>query len=505
MWLGIPNDQGTNVVPSGTLNPDAPPPSVPLCVDLDGTLVFTDTLLELAVSAVKDSWLCIFLLPRWLIMGKAYLKRRVAEVGSLDVSTLPYNLAFLQWLKSQAESGRSIYLVTAADESIAREIAAHVGCFDDVMASDGVFNAAGHNKLLLLQNRFGNNFDYAGNAAVDLSIWRSCRLAIVVHASRRVLLAARAAGNVGLVFARPARNPAVLARTLRIHQWAKNVLVFVPLLAARQLANLHLLANSAVVFLAFSLCASSVYIFNDLIDLTSDRRHPTKRRRPLASGDISIPEASVVFVACVAASATLLVWASWPTVAVLAVYFLTTVLYSLYLKRLPLIDVLTLSGLYVLRIIGGHSATSIPYSTWLMSLAIFFLSLALCKRVSELWNSRNMQRLHIPGRDYRVTDLELITMLGVSAGYAAVVLFAIYTESAYVIRLYPQPGLLLILLPVLLSWLSRIWLLAYRGGMDEDPIIFAVRDRFSYGVLAIGWLIFWLASHDWIKIPMFRG
>ena len=261
--------------------------SIPLAVDLDGTLVLTDTLHESALRAVREHPLASLQMPLWLMQGKAHLKQKLAGLTAFDPASLPYNQALLQWLKAEHAHGRKLVLCTAADRSIATAVADHLGIFDEVMASDGSTNLSSHRKADALEARFGaGGFDYAGNARPDLEVWQRARHAIVVNAGASVERAARKQSEVERVFA-PVQG-AGLPRTLRMHQWLKNLLLVIAPLAAHIVPDATFVITMLIAFLAFSLCASAVYIANDLFDLDSDRRHPRKHARPFASGRVSV-------------------------------------------------------------------------------------------------------------------------------------------------------------------------------------------------------------------------
>jgi 4-hydroxybenzoate polyprenyltransferase/phosphoserine phosphatase len=478
---------------------------VPLCVDLDGTLIKTDTLLEILVRAIRMSLLTIFRVPFWLFQGRANLKSKLASYAGIDAQLLPYREDVLEWLRCERASGRRIVLVTAADISVARAVAAHLNLFDDVMGSGEHTNLKGEAKLRAMQNRFGAEFDYAGDAAADLKIWPHCRDSIVVHARAPVLRAAQRHSHVVKVFPRLPITFRVIRRQLRIHQWSKNLLVLVPAIAAHRIFEYDIFLQCIALFAAFSLWASFIYILNDILDLENDRQHHSKKSRPLASGDLgilpAILAASGLFIGSI-----LIAWTFVPSaIPALSLYLAVNWAYSSYFKRVPLMDAFCLSGLYVLRLIAGHSVGPIAYSPWLLSFAMFiFLSLAWCKRVSELTNLQVNAVQQPIGRGYRVTDLPLVTTLGICSGFSSGILFALYTASPHIMNLYPEPGFLLMFMPLFLGWLSRVWLIACRGEMDEDPVMFAVKDRFSYFVVAAGIVLLFLARYGWIHLSMVR-
>ena len=473
--------------------------ATPLIVDLDGTLIQTDMLHETALRVSRDSPLDVLRIPLWLLQGKAVLKARLAGRTDFDPAALPYNLPLLDWLKEQRAAGRRLILCTATDRSIADNIAAHLGVFDEVMASDGITNLAGSNKAAALEARFGaHGFDYAGNSSADLAVWRRARRAIVVNGSAR--LTAQAAGlcKVEREFLPQSRGLKTWRKVLRVHQWLKNLLLFVPLLAAHQVDSGAQWGTLLLAFISFSLCASTVYIANDLLDLESDRQHPRKRLRPFASG--AVPAWMGVLLAPVLlAVSVILAWrVGGSFLPWLSVYFLVTCVYSWGLKRVMLVDCVTLAVLYTLRIIAGAAAIGQMLSFWLLAFSVFlFLSLAFVKRYAELHGQELGGKTKVQGRGYYTSDASLIQMMGVTSGYSAAVVLALYLSSDAVVMLYRQPEIVWGAVPVLLFWISWIWMQAHRGNMHDDPVVFAIKDRASllaglvFGIVmvagAMGW------------------
>ena len=491
-------------IPSSILVPAGSEPTVPLCVDLDGTVVRCDTLFENLVRAVRQTVWIVLWIPVWLIRGRAELKRELANRASFDAANLPYRLDVIEWLRTERAAGRRIVLASATEIRNARAIAEHLGLFDEVIATQGENNLRGVEKLGVLRKRFGGEFDYVGNDASDLVIWQNCRHAIVVNAPRRILRNARNSSTVTKTFEETSSRWNVLAKALRVHQWSKNLLVLIPAITAHRVLDSKMALYWIVLFACFSMCASAVYILNDLADLDVDRAHPTKRERPLASGHLAIVDALKLGFGLLIGSFLLARFFVPAALWTLALYFAATCLYSLYWKRAAILDGFVLSGLYVLRIIAGHTVGAIPYSPWLLSFSGFiFLSLAFCKRVSELATLRRGSKTEVLGRGYRTSDLNLLTVMGIASGYSSVILFTLYTESDHVQALYREPGFLLMFVPLLLAWITRLWFLADRGEMNEDPVLFATRDKFSYAVLTIGIILLLFAYSGWVRLPMF--
>jgi 4-hydroxybenzoate polyprenyltransferase len=468
---------------------------VPLAIDLDGTLVRTDTLHESLLALFKHAPWLLLLLPWWVLKGKAFFKAEVARRVALDATRLPYNEELLAFLREEQARGRRLVLATAADRRIADAVAAHLGgLFSEVHASDGTVNLSGARKLARLKESLGR-FDYAGNDAVDLPLWRESRQVVVVHAPAGVLRRARGLGReVHRVFERPRVGPRVWVKALRVHQWAKNALVFVPVLAAHKASDADLLLKAALGFVAFSLCASSVYVLNDLLDLESDRRHPTKCKRPFAACALPVSMGLMLAPALLLAGAAVCLLLTPAFAALLATYYALTLAYSLRLKQVVMLDVLVLAGLYTVRIFGGSLAAGVPTSSWMMMFSMFlFLSLALVKRLSEVRRLRLTHEAAAHGRGYLAQDYEQLASLGAAAGQVSVLVLALYITSKEVTALYSHPERLWLLCPVMLYWVGRVWVLAHRGLVNEDPLVFALRDRVSYGVGLVSALVVWVA------------
>ena len=459
---------------------------IPLCVDLDGTLIRSDVSIEAALALLRRNPLYLFCFIVWLGNGRAHLKREIAARVRVDVARLPYDERVLDWLRGEA-GGRRRVLCTASDQTLADAVAAHVGGFDEVLGSDGVRNLGGRGKRDALCERYGERgFDYAGNAVPDLHVWRHARHAIVANAAPRLLRRVRRERDVERVFACRDGGWRAWLGALRLHQWLKNALVFVPLLAAHLVLIPDAVLRAIVAFVAFSLCASGAYVLNDLFDLDADRRHPRKSLRPFAAGTLAL--ARGLFAApLLMLAAFVLGWALAPRfLLVLLVYAAITLAYSLFLKRVAMLDVVTLAALYTLRIIGGAVAIPVEASFWLLAFSMFlFLSLAMVKRYTEVRRVAASDEEKVAGRGYGVDDLPLIQSLGTSSGYLSVLVLAFYINSTASTALYRHHEVLWVLIPVLLYWISRVWLIARRGDMHDDPVVFALTDRVSLGVLAL--------------------
>ena len=470
-------------------NPDSCP-SHPLCVDLDGTLVRTDTFVEALLQLLRKRPLLLLLLPAWLASGLAHLKREVALRHVLDPAMLPYDPAFLAYLTAERKKGRSLVLVSGSDIAQADAISKHLGLFDQVIASDGVANLDARAAADQLKRRFGaEGFDYAGNDMTDMGIWREAAGVIVVNADRDTTARIKAERDLTAEFVSPATGGLQTYLTeLRLYQWIKNGLVFVPLLLSHNLFEPAALFQATMAFLAFGLTASAVYVINDLIDLKDDRVHPRKRERPFASGALPLRHGLVMAPALLASAALVCLLLPMRFAGVLGVYFAATLSYSFFFKRAILFDVLMLAGLYTLRIIAGSAALDIPRSFWLLAFSIFmFFSLALMKRYVEV--SAMGPDGDTFGRGYRAVDLETISQFGISSGLMAVLVLALYINSPTVEALYRNPELIWLLCPIMLYLICRFWIVARRGEMHDDPVIFAIRDRRSQYMVAVAGML----------------
>ncbi|MGH8545415.1 MAG: UbiA family prenyltransferase [Gammaproteobacteria bacterium] len=465
-----------------------------LCIDLDGSLLKTDLLYESFAALLRTNPLEVIRFPSWLLGGKARLKAELAKRMSFDPGRLPYNERVLEYLHREKARGRRLVLATASDRRFATLVAEHLGVFDEVVASDGSRNLKGKLKSDLLVDRFGEKgFDYVGDSIADRVIWERAAQCILVSRDKGAL---KRMGNKVVIAEElfSPRAPAVFFRALRVHQWVKNLLVFVPLVMAHQLGDADRVLKALLAFLAFSLCASAVYLMNDLADLDADRLHPTKRHRPIASGDLGIPFAIGLAPVLLLMSGALALFTSAGFGVLLGLYFALTSAYSFALKKIAILDIVVLASLYTLRVLAGGRAVDVPVSPWLLGFSMFlFFSLACMKRYSELLSLRKKNEELAAGRGYRASDLDQVASFGAASGYMAVLVMALYVNSGEVTRLYTKPQALWVICPLLLFWISRTWLIAHRGEMHEDPIVFAIRDRTSYLVGFLCAAILWVA------------
>lgn len=470
------------------------PAPLPLYVDMDGCLVKSDTLTESALLLLRRAPWKIITLLRWAGRGRAVLKRRLAETVELDPALLPYQSAFLQWLEVQQKTGRRLILATASDDAAARRTARYLGLFDEVIASDGVTNLKGWRKLEAIRSHAGGPFAYAGNDVPDLPIWAAAAERIIVNPTAAVRPHIRELD--GLRFEDRPSAAVIGFRQLRVSQWLKNSLLFLPMLLAHRLQEPALYGRALLAFFAFSLTASAVYLLNDLFDLAADRLHPRKANRPLAAGDLLPQRGALAVPLLLLAAAACAVWLPLRFSGWLGLYLLLNLGYSFRLKRVFLLDVLLLSLMYPLRILAGSAATGVPCSSWLIGFgAFFFLSLAFIKRFAEVRQLRESARgEQAAGRAYGVRHLAVLRTAGLCSAAGAVAVFALYVLSEQIQTVYDRPAFFWGITLLLAGWLARVWHLALTGHLSDDPVAFALSDRFTYGIALAALLLMVAAS-----------
>lgn len=450
----------------------------PLVIDLDGTLCRTDTLWENFFAAWRACWWLPLVAPLWLVAGRSRLKARLAATTLPSINSLPWNAAVIGAINVARADGRLCILATAANERIATACAAELGLFDEVMASSDGVNLKGSAKADRLVAKYGvAGFDYIGDSRADLPVWSVAAKKIsasnLIPPGGEPLAEASKAGSVG-----------AWIRLLRVRHWVKNVLVFVALFAAHSWSSAAGWLAATATFFAFCAVCSGVYVLNDLFDLASDRAHPSKCKRPLACGELSLAQAFLVSLVLLVLGIAI-AWATAPSVAaIMLIYVAINALYTARFKRVPVVDVFCLAGLYTLRIVAGAAAVKVPLSTWLVAFSVFaFLSLALLKRAADL--ARLSPHEMLPGRGYAGRDAAFVNGFGVSSAMAACVVLSLYVASDQVASMYAAPLWLWGWVVVVLLWLARMWHLAMNGSMDDDPVLFATRDTVSWGCAAV--------------------
>jgi 4-hydroxybenzoate polyprenyltransferase/phosphoserine phosphatase len=467
---------------------DPPKTLPPLCIDLDGTLLKTDTLWETTIAHLKaHPWKSI-LLPFWLQRGRAHLKQRLASGVNLDCASLPYNTELLDYLRDAHSAGRELVLVSGCDSAVGAQVAQHLGFFSEVITSDGRTNVKGHTKARILNDRFGERgFDYVGNEHADFPVWEAARERLVANAPRAVSRRLAELSDSVVEFAPQRSRLPALVRALRCHQWSKNILVFLPLIAGHAYLDPRAVGSTVAMFVAWCFVASGIYVSNDLLDLEADRRHPTKRSRPLASGDLPLPVGLLLAPCLLLAGLSVAALISPACAAALVIYAVAATAYSFHLKKRSLVDVFTLASLFTIRVVGGGLASGCKVTDWLLAFAGFlFLGLAFLKRCSELSRIKALGRTHLGFRGYGVIDLPVLQMFGVASAFLAILVLALYISSPVAQTHYFSPSALWAVAPCMLLWLCRLWLATARGQMDDDPILYSLKDRVSW---VIGFLI----------------
>ena len=454
---------------------------IPLCVDLDGTLLRTDMLLESILLLLKQQPISVLLIPLWLLKGKSHLKTQLAKKVDVNNKSFPYNPDVVSFIKSQSTQ-RDIVLVTGTHIDIANKINQDCRLFNVVEGTTEQTNLVGGNKLRWLMDNYGEKgFDYIGNDKADLKIWPHARLALAVSTPNGIH---KSIPNVSHVFSTKATGATSFLKLLRVHQWSKNCLIFVPYLLDQRIGDPTVFPHLLFAFFAMCFLASATYILNDMLDIHADRNHKTKSARMMASGDVSILTG---FIALLAASFLCLIFSYFLNIEAriaLLLYLVVTLLYSFRLKSIILLDVTIIAALHSLRVVVGTVAIAAVWSFWLLAFSMFvFFSLALAKRVAELNNLLREGRLKATGRGYLTTDLPVLLATGVSTAYISILVVALYINSDKVLQMYERPQLLWLICPALAYWVGRIWIKAWRGQLDEDPIIFALKDRVSLLVL----------------------
>jgi 4-hydroxybenzoate polyprenyltransferase/phosphoserine phosphatase len=458
---------------------------VPLIVDLDGTLILSDSLHEgFAKLLFSDPLGALRTLPS-LLQGRAAFKARIAEHSIVDATYLPYREPLLELIRREKLRGRTVHLVTAADQKTAEAIAAHLGLFDSVMASDGKQNLKGPQKLAWLRERFDDKFIYAGDHAADLPLFSAACGAILCDVGPRVAAAARKKTSVLAELRETQSRIKVWLRAFRVHQWSKNILIFVPLFVGHAYNNFANILATIAGFIVICLLTSATYMLNDIADVETDRQHHTKRRRPFASGDLPIAVglvlAPLLIVVSIVGAYSVAPAFAWTCL----IYLCLTLAYSFGLKQLALFDVFVISILFMLRVIMGTAIIDLKFSPWLLSFSwAFFLSLALAKRHVEVARAAHIDVEDVVGRGYRGDDWPLTLSFGIGSGVVSIVIILLYlTNDAMPSGFYANPKWLYVVPGLIMMWLMRIWLLSNRMELDDDPVVFALRDATS---LALG-------------------
>jgi 4-hydroxybenzoate polyprenyltransferase/phosphoserine phosphatase len=471
----------------------------PIFVDMDGTLIKSDIAQELLIQSVKK-WHDLKKLASLALQGRSHIKDFLARSNSFEPANLPLNSEVIDYLRAEKAKGRKVILATASDQLIAEKVAKEVGLFDDIIASTPGYNLKGRKKLEAIQKYVsGSDFEYLGDSSADIPIWKEAEAAGFVNASVKPESMVEDTAKVSLVVNNQVHWLKYMLKAMRPHQWAKNSLVFLPLVFSHSYDSFLPIVAAALTFLCFSLCASGIYLINDLLDIESDRAHPTKYKRPFAAGNLSPVKGILAsFILTAAALSTCVIYLNLWVLLVLILYILLTNLYSFYLKHYSTIDVVTLTCLFTMRIVAGAVAVSAPLSPWLLNFSLFFfLSLAYMKRYIELNKSKHKGKLS--DRNYNASDLDIVLNTGLVNGGLAVLTLSMYLNSQYVVNTYASPEILWFICPLMLFWIYRAWLWAKREKIDHDPVVFALKDKISWITVMLLGLTVMLAKYISIK------
>lgn len=451
-----------------------------LVVDLDGTLVNTNMLYESFWSSLSSDKRVLFKLLPNLSSGRARIKRILSESSQVLPELLPYNRDVIKYIEEWKQVGGKVALVTASDQQIADMIADHLSLFDEVKGSDGAINLKGEQKAEYLSTRYGDqSFIYIGDSTADLAVWKHSKRAVTYTNSTSLKTSAEAISLDAIHLNQSEISPKEYLRALRPHQWLKNTLVFLPLIAAHEFSY-NTLYDAIITFISFSLIASSVYLINDLLDLSYDRSHHRKKNRPLAAGSIPIAHGTIMAPFLLFSGLLIAYLVDMALLWVVISYFALTFLYSLSLKHIVIVDTLVLAILYSLRIYAGGVATDIALSVWLITFSFFlFFSLAAVKRQAELVETLKSDKKKLFGRGYEISDLQVVTMMAIASGYVSALVLTLYINSDDVLLLYTSPQILLGICVIFFFWINRMVLVTHRGNMHDDPLVFSLTDRTS--------------------------
>lgn len=466
---------------SGMIKDSVP---VPLILDVDGSLLLTDLLFENLWSALRADFLVTVLVVLASLRNPARLKHSLRMISSPDIRSLPIRAPVLDFARQAATSGRQVTLVSGADQALVDELAHVLGFVGHHFGSDGKTNLTGAKKARLLVSQFGEGgFDYVGNASADLAVWAHARRCVVVAPGRQLSRRVAALDKPVEVVGSRWKLSSLIAE-MRPHQWAKNLLLLVPLLAAHG-APIPGLLSALVAIVAFCAGSSSLYLVNDLLDLGDDRRHPEKKARPLASGALPIGVAMFASV-CLGAVALSISWTVGPEVTgLLGLYLTISLTYSLFWKHIKWVDLFVLAALYVLRVLTGAAATKIEISGWLVAFcfAVFF-ALTIVKRLTDL--ARAASDGTLPGRGYARTNMDGLQYIAGLATFTSIAIYLAYSFSPHAAELYSSPGMLRLAAVPIGVWLLRMIILGRQGREDFDPMIFVAHDRVGQAIMAAG-------------------
>lgn len=472
----------------------------PLIVDLDGCLIRSDLLFETAFAYIGTNPLRAFRLLIWVLRGRAHLKRRLAATAGLDLQLIPINERVDAYARRAKKTGREVYLATGSDEILARKIGTRFDFLDGVIASDGSSNLKGRRKAAELLRRFPDGFDYVGDSSADLHVWQHANKAIVVEPGAALLRSVGALRKPTETIERTSSRWLAALKAARLHQWAKNTLVFVPALLSGQITHPPVFIGCSLAFVALGLLACGTYLVNDLLDLSHDRRHPSKRHRPLASGHLSIQAAIIAVPVLIGAGLAIGAAVGASAFVVLLAYLVLTLAYSISIKKVPILDTVTLASLFTLRLVLGIAVAGVM-APWLLVFSMFlFTSLCLAKRCTEIQCMEGTGATAVAGRGYLVSDAPFVLALGLATATGSILIMVLYLIfDAFNREFYGNAHWLWGLPVVLFLWVTHIWLVGHRGKLNDDPVAYAVKDRASLLMGAVAASVFAFA---WAGMPL---
>ena len=465
-----------------------------LFVDLDKTLIKSDFLLESFVRYFSQNIFAPILCFGVLITkGKVGLKKFLSNKSQISIENLPYDQqvldAIYQWKENCPQE--KVILISATDQNIIEQIACHLKCFDAWYGTENE-NLKSEIKLKKIKDLTGDaSFSYIGDSFADLVIWERAKKCYLVNPTKSLVKSVtKINDSIEIIVSKKSNLFSEIIKTIRVHQWVKNLLIFIPTILSLQ-PFVDLLGDLVSGFFAFSFIASAFYILNDLFDIENDRVHHSKKNRAFASGSLSINQGFFIFILLIAVAILISISLPQAFQLLLLLYAVATFTYSKYLKKLVIFDILTLSALYLLRVITGGALVELTISNWLLTFSVFFfLFLASVKRWVEL---DKLNAEVVTGRGYQISDKSFIANLSYFSGLISILVICLYIESQQALTLYNQSKILWLTPIILLYWVLETLFKVERGQIDEDPVKYALKSKTSYMAL-IGFIIIFLLS-----------
>jgi len=456
----------------------------PLVVDLDGTLLKTDSLLESLVLLFNTNIKLFFQSFIWLIRGKAFFKHQLSKYVALNLDLLPFNKDVIEFCKKESKM-RHIYLFTGASSTIAKNVAKRFYFIKNFFSSTKSFNNTGHNKLQILKKQF-KTFDYIGNSTADIAVWRQSNKSYIVGNYFKTKFLSLFSKNLKSISSNKIIKP--IFNAIRIHQWIKNLLVFTPIIFSHSFFNIRLMMDGSLIFIAFCLICSSTYILNDLIDLNSDRAHFKNKHRPFANGDLNVSDGLILSIILFSLSLYIATFIEYLP-SLIFLYFFSSLFYSFFFKKILMFDCIFLSVLYVFRIVAASVVLNINITEYFLFFSFFaFLSLAFLKRANELVIiknkiDRNVKVKILSSRNYSIDDLNILTIFGICSSLLSVVVLFNYVINDVILNLYTNEKYLFLIILMYVFWNAHIWITSNKKGIEYDPIVFAITDKVSIFII----------------------